>query len=356
MMIAFKVFAGYWTRFVEGAAMRLIAERVALAGVVVIWSWLGAAPLLAQAVAPVNPGTQAGQGVTLTAPAPAGSNRAFTDRAEDERALQAMTRAYAQAYDSANARALADLFAEDAELIDEYGDHIRGRAMIDRFFDAVFKERPGATITIVPASLRFLGPGVALEEGRTIVKMAGASPPSSRHYTVTYVKRGDRWRYSVVREELENTPTPHERLRELEWLVGDWMDESPDSLVHSTCRWTADGNFLLRDFTIRVQGKPVMTVNERIGWDASRRQIVSWVFDSEGGHGTGFWSRGDNDWVIKSTGVLPDGRIASATHVLTRVNDHSARWASVERTVGDRIVPDHVEYLMVRRPPPAQVR
>lgn len=336
--------------------MWLITERVARAGVVVIWLWLGTAPVLAQAVTPVNPGTPAGQGVTLTAPAPVGPNRTFTDRPEDERALQAMARAYTLAYDSANARALADLFADDAEMIDELGDRIPGREMIEGFFRAVFRDRPSATITIVPASRRFLSPDVAFEEGRTFVKIPGTDPPSSRHYTVTYVKRGDRWQYSVVREELENIATPHERLLELGWLVGDWMDESPDSLVYSTCRWTADGNFLLRDFTIRVQGKPVMTVNERIGWDASRRQIVSWVFDSEGGHGTGCWSRGDNDWVIKSTGVLPDGRIATATHVLTRVNDHSARWASVERTVADRVVPDHVEYMMVRRPPPAQVR
>ncbi len=334
--------------------MRTNIERFALAGIVVTWSWLSTAPVFAQAVAPANPGAPAGQGATLIPPSAAGASRTFTDRPQDEQALQALARAYAQAFDAANAGALGGLFTENAELIDEHGGRIQGRAGIENFLGTVFKERPGATITIVPASLRFLSPDVALEEGRTVVRTPGTSPPTSRHYTVTYVKQGDRWRYSVVREELEKAVTPHERLRELEWLVGDWMDESPDSLVHTSCRWTPDGNFLLRDFTIRVQGKPVMTVNERIGWDASRRQIVSWVFDSEGGHGTGCWSRGDNDWVIKSTGVLPDGRTASATHVLTRVNDHSARWASVERTVGDRIVPDHAEYLMVRRPPAAQ--
>lgn len=336
--------------------MRTRSERVVLTGIVGALSWLMTAPLFAQAVAPVDPGAQAGQGGASIAPSAAGASRTFTDRPQDEQALQALARAYAQAFDAANAGALGALFTENAELIDEQGERIQGRARIENFLGTVFKERPGATITIVPASLRFLSPDVALEEGRTIVRTPGGSPPTSRHYTVTYVKQGDRWRCSIVREELEKTVTPHERLRELEWLVGDWVDESPDSLVHTSCRWSPDGNFLLRDFTIRVQGKPVMTVNERIGWDASRRQIVSWVFDSEGGHGTGCWSRGNHDWVIKSTGVLPDGRIATATHVLTRVNDQSARWASVERTVGDRIVPDHAEYLMVRRPPPAQGR
>ena len=227
--------------------------------------------------------------------------------------------------------------------------------MIENVFKAMFAERPGATITIFPESLRFLGPGVAEEEGRTVVKV-GAEPPSTRHYTVTYVKLVDRWRYARVREERERSVGHHQRLEELAWLVGDWTDESPDSVVAVGCRWTDDGNFLLREFTVRVQGKSVMTVLERIGWDPAKRQVMSWVFDSEGGHGTGLWSRNGNDWVIKSTGVMPDGRIATATHILTRVGPQSARWRSVERTVGDRVVPDQAEYLMVRQPPKPRAR
>ncbi len=215
----------------------------------------------------------------------------------------------------------------------------------------MFKARPAASIAISPATLRFLGPDVAVEEGQTQVIAGGGEPPSTRHYTVLFVKQGNRWLYSRVREEGEKGLSHHQRLLELEWLVGDWLDESPDSVVHTTCRWTEDRNFLIRDFTIRVQGKPVMTVNERIGWDPATRQIQSWVFDSEGGHGSGLWSRNGNEWVIKSTGVLPDGRTATATHILTRINSQSARWASVERTVGDQVVPDHAEYMMVRRPP-----
>ena len=61
----------------------------------------------------------------------------------------------------------------------------------------------------------------------------------------------------------------------------------------------------------------MMTVNQRIGWDPLTKQIKSWVFDSEGGYGDALWTRKGNQWVIKSTGVLPDGRTASATHVLT---------------------------------------
>jgi len=266
-----------------------------------------------------------------------------------------MAAAYLRSYNAGDARSLSALFTDDAEMIDENGERLRGRPMIENVFAAIFRQRPGATLSIIPMSLRFFGPDVAQEEGRNVVKV-GDERPSTRRYTVMYVKQADRWRYSSVREERDPGITPHERLEELAWLVGDWTDESPDSVVHTTCRWTEDGHFLLRDYTVRVQGKSVMTVNERIGWDPSTRQIKSWVFDSEGGHGTGLWSRVGNRWVIKSTGVLPDGRIATATHTLTRVAPQSARWTSVERTVGDRVVPDQAEYLMVRQPPQPTIR
>ncbi len=94
-----------------------------------------------------------------------------------------------------------------------------------------------------------------------------------------------------------------------------------------------------------------MTVEQRIGWDPLSKQIRSWVFDSEGGYGGGYWTRDGKQWFIKSTGVLPDGRTASATQILTRVGPHTARWASIQRTVGGQVVPNLQEYVMVRKPP-----
>ncbi len=132
---------------------------------------------------------------------------------------------------------------------------------------------------------------MAQEEGRNLVKLKGDEGSSTRHYTLTFVKQGNRWRYLRVREELETGISHHQRLEELAWLVGEWTDESPDSLVHTTCRWTEDGNFLLRDFTVRVQGKSVMTVHERIGWDPSKRQVVSWCSTPKGATGRGLEPR-----------------------------------------------------------------
>ena len=82
-----------------------------------------------------------------------------------------------------------------------------------------------------------------------------------------------------------------------------------------------------------------MSGTQRIGWDPRHKQIRSWVFDSDGGFSEGFWSRDGERWVMKSTGVLKDGRAASATNVLTRVNRDTMNWTSVDRTSEPRSCP-----------------
>ena len=77
---------------------------------------------------------------------------------------------------------------------------------------------------------------------------------------------------------------------QLEWLVGDWVDEGDHGVVHTTCRWSDDKSFLLREFTIKVPGQPISSGAQRIGWDAGREQFRSWVFDSDGGHSEGLWT------------------------------------------------------------------
>jgi len=279
-----------------------------------------------------------------------------TNRPADEKAIAEVAETFKRAFNVGDAKSVAALFSDDAEIIDEYGERLQGRPTIQGLYAAIFDERKGATIEISRSSFRFLGPDVAKEEGQTRVKSAGAEAPTVRNYTVLLVKQGGRWLYSSVREEHSHGIPHHERLKELEWMVGEWLDENSNSVVHVTCRWSDDKNFLLRDFVIHVQGQPAMSVTQRIGWDPVTKQIKSWVFDSEGGYGDALWTRNGNQWIIKSTGALPDGRIATATNVLTKVSPNAARWASTERTVGGQLIPDHGETVMVKRPPQPQPR
>ena len=146
--------------------------------------------------------------------------------------------------------------------------------------------------------------------------------------------------------------TPYDRLVELEWMVGDWVDEGSEAKVTAQVRWADNRSYLVRHYTVEVAGAKAVSGTMFVGWDPQTGQIKSWVFDSEGGHGEGLWTRAsESQWVVKAHGVLRDGRPTSATQVHTVVNKHSAKTHSIDRIIGGVIAPDVPEILMVRKPP-----
>jgi hypothetical protein len=169
------------------------------------------------------------------------------------------------------------------------------------------------------------------------------------------VKRDGQWKIAAVRDHAdpnEGAASPRAHLEELAWMVGEWVDEGDDAVVHTTCAWSDDGNYLLRSFTVHVAGKAASSGTQRVGWDPQREQIRSWVFDSDGGFSEGFWTRSaENQWLVKASGTLPDGTPVSATNIITRDNPHTMRWQSINRTLGDETLPDTEQIVLARKPP-----
>ena len=274
------------------------------------------------------------------------------NRGEDERAIGALVASFTKAFNTGNAEAVAATFTNEAVVVDEDGERTFGRAAIRDQFAASFQDHPGSTIAIQTTSLRFLGTETALEEGQTtITPPKGAGAPEISGFIAIYVKEAGHWLQAAVRDELAAHVTPHERLKELEWLVGEWVNESQDAVVFTSCKWADNGNFLLREFTVKTQGRPVMNGSQRIGWDPVKRQFKSWVFDTEGGFVEAYWTRNGNEWLVKSEGVGQGGEPASATNIITRLGKDRVSWQSVNRTLGGAAVPGIDEFILVRKPP-----
>ena len=271
----------------------------------------------------------------------------------DEQAIRAADEAFVQEYNRGATKALVARFAEDAEVVEADGVRYRGRPLIEQRLAETFAASPGVKLQIQAESIQFLSPEVVKEEGQTTVTPAKGAAEMRRH-TAILVKRGGLWLISSIREEAEPLVPPHERLKDLAWMIGEWVDQGSDAHVRVSCRWSDDGNFLVRTFAVSVAGKPAMTVDERIGWDPLGKQFHSWEFDSEGGYGEGRWSRDGNRWVIKHTGVRPDGVTASATHTMTQERPDLVRWSSTDRVVGGDNVPQGETFVMVHVPPPPQ--
>jgi hypothetical protein len=196
-----------------------------------------------------------------------------------------------------------------------------------------------------------LAPELARQDGRTKLIPADGGPPSTARYTASLIKTQGHWRIASIRELDDPSITHHERLKELEWLVGEWVEETGDTVIETSIAWVDEGNFLLRGFEIKVAGKVDLKGTQRIGWDPISKQIKSWVFDSRGGYGEGHWSRSGDQWIVKSSGVRPDGLTTSATQTLRRVSKDRLLWSSTSRTLGGETRDDLHEFMMVRKPP-----
>jgi len=258
--------------------------------------------------------------------------------------------AFDAAYNARDAKAVAGLFTEQAELADEDGV-IRGRDAIRAAFAEVFAEYPEGTIRTEVDEVSLPAPGVAIEQGRTFVVREPGAPEIERRYVVVHARSGDRWEMASVQDApADEAPSPSDALAELDWLVGDWIDESDESVVATNCRWSDDGNWLLQDYVVRLAGGPEMTGTQRIGWDASRRQIRSWSFDSEGGHLEAAWSYDGSRWTAQVSGVAADGAIGSGTRMITPLGPDAYMLQSFHRILDGESLPDN-EVTVVRRPP-----
>ena len=249
----------------------------------------------AQKDAPASAPKAASRAVS-SVPAPGNANVEVT---ADEKAVYQLINEFEKAFNSQDAKALAALFTEDAELVNEEGEVAHGRAEIEARFAASFSARPDAKLTTHVDSIRSIGTGVVVEDGTTTVTLGSDAPAERSRYTAIHSKQDGKWKMASAREFSATPLTNAERLQELEWLIGEWVDESPDSVVTSSFKWSPDGNFILNEYSAKIAGRQAVSGTQRLGWDALNQQIHSWMFDSNGGFGEGLWSRDGDRWVIK---------------------------------------------------------
>jgi len=263
--------------------------------------------------------------------------------------LKSIGEAYVAAFNSGKAADVAAQFLPDAEVVDESGNVYKGRDQIRAAYEAFFSAFPGATMTREVTSTRPLGPSLVVEDG-ILTRKAGDSEARNL-YTAIYVLRDGEWQIASARESIEERqPSPRERLESLSWLVGEWISEESESLISVHAQFSEDEAFLLIDYQATVAGQPGLKSRQRIGWDPLTKQFRSWVFDSDGGYGDGYWVAVGTDWIVKSKSVLPNGETGSATFYLSPSGPDKFLWKSVDRIRAGEFVPD-LSLTFARKPP-----
>jgi uncharacterized protein (TIGR02246 family) len=264
-------------------------------------------------------------------------------QATDEAAIRKAVESYVAAFNRGDAKALAAMWSPEAVYTNPLsGEQVVGRAEIEKQFTAIFAEAKGVKLEAKTESVRFVSPNVAVEQGTAKVIRPKQAPEDSE-YTAVYVKRDSQWLLDrVTEEDVPVVPSHYEQLKDLEWMIGRWVDQDDDddTTVVTECSWTRNNNFITRSFTIQIRDRIDMAGMQIIGWDPSTKQIRSWVFDSDGGFGQATWKKKGNRWYIQQSGVLPDGRKSSAVNIVTRLDDNTCTLQSVNRMVDGELLPN----------------
>jgi uncharacterized protein (TIGR02246 family) len=255
-----------------------------------------------------------------------------------------------KAFNAGDATALAGMFIEAGELVDEAGTVHTGKAAITELFSGFFSRFPQATLEMLVDSTRPVGDTLAVEEGQRRITTADGETAQVR-YVAVRSKQGDRWPIASYREFADDPlPTPREVLQGAAWIVGDWVDESPEGRTEISYRWSDDGNFLLGDYTMSAAGAGESKSSQRIGWDPISGQVRSWTFDDDGGFTEGRWVRTDEGWVVTAESTMPDGATGSATLLISVKDADHFVVRGTERFIGDVEEPDF-ELTIARKPP-----
>ncbi|QDT66783.1 YybH family protein [Calycomorphotria hydatis] len=255
---------------------------------------------------------------------------------------------FVSAFNSQDAAAVAALWSESGEYIDESGTATVGRQAIEQAYAEFFKANAGAKISVFIDSVRLLSDDAAIEDGWAMLTPAGSGQSTASRYTAIHVKKDGEWLLASVRDEATASPTETGNLADLEWLVGTWWAEEHGHKFESDCKWIANNSFIERRYTLtQVDGTKLSGV-QIIGWNAYASEVQSWDFSHGGGYAIGTWTPIEGGWKAEVQGVTGDGSPTSAINYLMRLDDNAYAWKSTDRVLGGAALSD-TEDLVIKR-------
>lgn len=269
--------------------------------------------------------------------------------AADDKAIRQASAGYIAALNKGDLEGIMAFWSPDADYVDEAGKMTRGRDAIAALFKQSLADQKGAKFTGQIHSLKLLRKEIALVDGSVEVTLPDGTRDTNR-YAVVWVKSADKWLISSARDlptEIDHLPSlAYAHLQGLEWLVGDWVDQSDKIDVNISCHWAPNKTFLIMEYSVKRDKEDPLLVTQRVGWDPYNQLVRSWTYDSKGGFGEGYWEREGNHWLVGVSGILPDGGTGSATQIYDFVNPDTFVWRSTDREIdGQPVADDEVKFV-----------
>ncbi len=280
-----------------------------------------------------------------TAPASGKANVAPAQSPE-QAAIQKSAEAFAQAFNSGDAAAVAKFWTPAGEYVGDDGQAIRGRDAIEQAYTQFFKQHPQARIETQIDSIRLLGRFVAQERGQLKLFLKDQTSPAVSNYSVLHVLEDGQWLIASSREQ-SAAAALHGNLSDLAWLVGDWHAKTEQGELKISYAWDDAQTFLHARYELWRDGAKVSTGDQILG-NTPGGGVTAWLFSSTGVTGQSWWVREDDRWAMNAVGLLPDGSLASAVNLLVPIDNNAFTWQSVERAAAGVSLPDTPPLKVVR--------
>lgn len=275
----------------------------------------------------------------------------------DISSLQKASTDFVTAYNSKDAAALAALFTQEGEMSDSTGkDLTSGRDEIKSRYEEVFMgDSPSMAIEV--ESVRLVAPGLAIEDGTFHLTPAGDgnAPPHSTNYTAVLMKNDKGvWEIASTRD-LGDATDAAGQLADLEAVLkGEWTSRTSDGVqLDLAIGWDPTGKFLLGETLATTADAEPQPGSMRIGWNAVKKCIVSWIFDADGGVVQGFWTPTEDGWMVRSEGTTAEGETLTVNQELTAEDKDTLIWAATNRVLDGVKQPDTKLRIVRQAPEPA---
>ena len=262
--------------------------------------------------------------------------------------IAAMIGTFEKAFNAHNAPAMMAIWTPDALYrATVTNTEVKGRDAIGAAYADLFKQQPTSSlkVTINESNIEV---GTASLLGMAEVTQKGQLPTRSL-FRASLEKVGASWLFASVDEsELPmDSPTG---LSQLAWLAGTWTEALPSGDVKNTYHWANGGAFLVRNYSRAAKQGPAVDGTQIFGWDSEQQCVRTWLFDSNGSFGEGYWQRQSPDkWLNKMALKLPDGRRGSVTQILTHTGENELTLQSVDREIDGQFQPNTTPAKMTRQ-------
>jgi len=262
--------------------------------------------------------------------------------------IAAMVGTFEKAFNAHNAPAMMALWTPDALYrATVTNTEVKGRDAIGAAYADLFKQQPTSSLKLTITESKIEG-GTASLLGMAEVTQKGQLPTRSL-FRASLEKVGASWLFSSVDESELPADSPT-GMSQLGWLAGTWTEALPSGDVKNTYHWANGGAFLVRNYSRAAKQGPAVDGTQIFGWDTEQQCVRTWLFDSNGSFGEGYWQRqGPDKWLNKMALKLPDGRRGSVTQILTHTGENELTLQSVDREIDGQFQPNTAPAKMTRQ-------